>query len=112
MAADRDLLFGLLALKNDLIDENQLADGVRAWTADKAQTLADHLVSLGHLTQAQRPAVEAMATIHVAAHDGRAERSLAVITDRPVDPRDAQKRGRLRHRAYAGPRRLGLRGRL
>ena len=59
-AADRDLLFGLLALKNGLIDQNQLADGVRAWTTDKAQTLADHLVSLGHLTQTQRPAVEAI----------------------------------------------------
>jgi len=45
-AADRDLLFGLLALKNGLIDQNQLADGVRAWTTDKARTLADHLVAL------------------------------------------------------------------
>ncbi len=79
-AADRDLLFGLLALKTGLIDQTQLADGVRAWTTDKAQTLADHLVSLGHLTQTQRPAVEAIATIHLEAHDGRTERSLAAIT--------------------------------
>ncbi|MGO9465621.1 MAG: tetratricopeptide repeat protein [Isosphaeraceae bacterium] len=78
-AADRDLLFGLLALKTGLIDQNQLADGVRAWSADKARTLADHLVSLGHLTDRQRPAVEAIATIHVEAHDGSSERSLAAI---------------------------------
>ena len=79
-AADRDLLFGLLALKTGLIDQIQLADGVRAWTTDKDQTLADHLVSLGHLTGRQRPAVEAIATIHLEAHDGRADRSLAAIS--------------------------------
>src|SRR6516225_9107571 len=82
-AVDRDLLVGLLALKTGLIDQTQLADGVRSWTNDKAQTLADHLVSLGHLTQAQRPAVEAIATIHLEAHDGRTERSLAAITAGP-----------------------------
>jgi serine/threonine-protein kinase len=83
LAADRHLLFGLLALRNGLIDQNQLADAVRAWTNDKAQTLADHLVSLGHLTHTQRPAVEAITTIHMEAHDGRTERSLAAITVGP-----------------------------
>ncbi len=82
-AADRDLLFGLLALNNGLIDQNQLADGVRAWTTERAQTLADHLVALGHVTQTQRPAVEAFATIHLEAHDGRTERSLAAIAAGP-----------------------------
>ena len=79
-AADRDLLVGLLALNTGLIDQTQLADGVRAWTADRDQTLADHLVSLGHLAESQRPAVEAIATIHVEAHDGRTERSLAAVS--------------------------------
>jgi hypothetical protein len=71
--ADRELLFKLLAPKNGLIDQNQLDAAVRAWSTDKAQALADHLVSLGHLSQAQRPAVEAIATIHVHAHDGRTD---------------------------------------
>ncbi len=79
-AADRDLLFGLLALKTGLIDQTQLADGVRAWTTDQDQTLADHLVSLGHLTGRQRPAVEAIATIHLEVHDGRADQSLAAVS--------------------------------
>jgi serine/threonine-protein kinase len=82
-AADRDLLVGLLALKNGLIDKNQLADGVRAWKSAKARTLADHLVSLGHLTQTHRPAIEAIAAIHLEAHEGRTERSLAAITAGP-----------------------------
>ena len=81
--ANRDLLLGLLALKNGLIDENQLADGVRAWTTDKDLTLVDHLVSLGHLEKARRPVVEAIAKIHLQAHDDQTERSLAAISSGP-----------------------------
>ena len=43
-AADRTLLFGLLALQNGLIDQDQLVDAFRAWTRDKARPMADHLV--------------------------------------------------------------------
>ena len=35
MAADRDLLFGLLALQNGLIDQGQLVAAFQAWTRDK-----------------------------------------------------------------------------
>ena len=80
---DRDLLLGLLALQNGLIDQTQLADGVRAWAADKDQTLVDHLVTLGHLEKGRRPAVEAIAEIHLRAHNGQTERSLAAISPDP-----------------------------
>ncbi len=105
-AADRDLLFGLLALKTGLIDQTQLADGVRAWTTDKDQTLADHLVSLGHLTGRQRPAVEAIATIHLEAHDGRTDRSLAAISAGSDTQAMLATVGEHRHRADPRPRRL------
>jgi serine/threonine-protein kinase len=78
-AADHDLLRGLLALQNGLIDRDQLAATLRSWGADRSRTLADHLVSLGHLSDAQRPALEAIATIHLEVHDGRTERSLAAL---------------------------------
>ena len=48
-AADRDLLFGLLALQNGLIDQGQLVAAFQAWTRDKARPLADHLVARGDL---------------------------------------------------------------
>jgi tetratricopeptide (TPR) repeat protein/tRNA A-37 threonylcarbamoyl transferase component Bud32 len=78
IAADCHLLFGLLALQNGLIDQVQLVAAFQAWTLDKARALADHLISLGHLNDAQRAVVEAMADLHVAEH-GNVERSLAAI---------------------------------
>jgi serine/threonine-protein kinase len=77
-AADRDLLFGLLALQNGLIDQVQLVAAFQAWTREKSKSLADHLLTLGHLNKAQRAVVEAMADLHVAKH-GDIERSLAAI---------------------------------
>lgn len=38
-APDRDLLFGLLALQNGLIDQVQLVAAFQAWTRDKARPL-------------------------------------------------------------------------
>ena len=49
MAAADDLLFGLIALQNGLIDQEGLVAAFRAWTRDRAKPLADHLNALGHL---------------------------------------------------------------
>src|SRR5262245_51233726 len=78
IAAERDLLFGLLALQNGLVNQGQLVAAFQAWTLDKARALADHLIALGHLNDAQRAVVEALADLHVAKH-GDVERSLAAI---------------------------------
>src|SRR5262249_40003032 len=78
ISAERDLLFGLLALQNGLINQGQLVAAFQAWTLDKVRALADHLISLGHLNDAQRAFVEAMADLHLAKH-GDVERSLAAI---------------------------------
>jgi hypothetical protein len=84
LAADRNLLFGLLALQNGLIDQIQLVAAFQAWTGDKARPLVDHLVALGHLNPAQRAAVEAIAAFHLQAHGGDAEKSLAALPARPA----------------------------
>jgi hypothetical protein len=39
----RDLLVGLLALQNGLIDQAQLVAAFPAWTLDKSRSLADPL---------------------------------------------------------------------
>jgi hypothetical protein len=79
IAADRNLLFGLLALQNGLINQAQLVDAFQAWTLDRVHDLAGHLIDLGHLNDAQRAAVEAIAELHVAKH-GDIERSLAAVS--------------------------------
>jgi hypothetical protein len=75
----RDLLFGLIALQNGLIDPDQLVGAFRAWTRDKARPLADYLAERGALDADDRQAVEALVARHLKKHGGRAERSLAAI---------------------------------
>src|SRR5262252_2896081 len=78
-AADRHLLFGLLALQNGLIDQVQLVAAFQAWTRDKARSLADHLQARGDLTAAKRALLDALAEVHLEAHDGDLEKSLAAV---------------------------------
>jgi serine/threonine-protein kinase len=79
LAAERDLLFGLLALQNGLIDQGQLVAAFQAWTRDKARPLAEHLADRGDLDPDQRAGVEAMVGLHLRKHGGDAARSLAAI---------------------------------
>jgi hypothetical protein len=79
LAAERDLLFGLLALQNGLIDQGQLVAAFQAWTRDKARALAEHLAARGDLDPDQRAGVEAMVGLHLKKHGGEAARSLAAL---------------------------------
>src|SRR5262249_60970986 len=79
IAADRELLFGLLALQNGLINQAQLVAAFQAWTLERSKSLADHLVVLGHLSPARRPVVEAMAALHLEAHGGDVGKRLAAV---------------------------------
>jgi serine/threonine protein kinase/Flp pilus assembly protein TadD len=79
IAADRNLLFGLLALQNGLIDQVHLVAAFQAWTLDKSKCLADHLEERGDLTGAKRVLLEALAEVHLEAHGGDVERSLAAV---------------------------------
>src|SRR6516165_5489196 len=78
-AADRHLLFGLLALQNGLIDQGALVAAFQAWTRDRSKSLADHLESRGDLTGPKRAAVEALAAVHIETHGGDVEKSLAAV---------------------------------
>ena len=78
--ADRHLLFGLLALQNGLIDQGQLVAAFQAWTLDKSRSLADHLEARGDLTTSRRALLEALADVHLEAHDGDVEKSLAAVS--------------------------------
>src|SRR3954452_17614507 len=79
LAADYNLLFGLLALQNGLINQVQLVAAFQAWTLDGAGTLADHLVGRGDLDADDRSAVEALVARHLKKHGGAVEQSLAAL---------------------------------
>ena len=79
MSAERNLLSGLIALQNGLIDQEQLLVTLPAWSVNQSRSLSDHLVALGHLAPGQGAVVEAMTELHLQAHDGDVTRSLAAI---------------------------------
>ena len=79
MAADRHLLFGLLALQTGLIQQAQLVAAFHAWTCDKSRSLAEHLMALGHLDSTHRPLLEGLAAAHLDRHGGDVEKSLAAV---------------------------------
>ncbi len=60
---DRNLLFGLLALQNALIDQDQLVGTFRVWSRDPSRGLADRLVNRGDLDDEQRPSSRAWSPI-------------------------------------------------
>ena len=78
-AADRNLLFGLLALQIGLIDQAQLVAAFQAWTLEKGRPLAEHLAARGDLDADDRAAVEALVARHLKKHGGSAARSLAAL---------------------------------
>jgi eukaryotic-like serine/threonine-protein kinase len=77
-AADRHLLFGLLALQNGLIDQGALVAAFQAWTRDKTRSLADQLVARGDLDAEACTGLEAIVALHVKKH-GDVEHSLAAV---------------------------------
>jgi serine/threonine protein kinase len=81
--ADRNLLFGLIALQNGLIDQDQLVAAFGAWSRDKARRLVDHLADRGDLDAEQRAAVNALVALHLKKHGDDPEKSLAAIAAGP-----------------------------
>ena len=102
-AADRHLLFGLLALQNGLINQGQLVAAFQAWTLDKSRSLADHLEARGDLTAARRALLEALAEVHLEAHGGDVEKSLAAVAASRSTRASLAGVGRARDRSHARP---------
>jgi serine/threonine protein kinase len=80
MSADRNLLFGVLALQMDFIDRDQLVRAMNAWVLEKHRPLAEILVEEGALAHARRALLEPLVEEHVRAHGGDPQRSLAALS--------------------------------
>ena len=102
-AADRHLLFGLLALQNGLIDQGQLMLAFQAWTRDKSKSLADHLEARGDLTGAKKAPPYALAEVHLQTHGGDVEKSLAAIPANRSTRAGLAELARARDRGHARP---------
>jgi serine/threonine-protein kinase len=81
---DRNLLFGVLALQADLLDNDQFAEACSAWAARKETPLADLLVERGWLTAEDRGHVEYLLERKLRKHGGDAHASLAAVASPAV----------------------------
>jgi serine/threonine protein kinase len=79
-AADRNLLFGILAVQMDFITRDQLVAAMHAWILDKQKPLAALLVDQKALTPDTRALLDALVEKHLALHDNDAQKSLAAVS--------------------------------
>src|SRR5579864_7310566 len=84
MDSDRNLLFGVLALQADLIDEEKFVEACTAWAARKATPLADLLLQRGWITPADKELVAQLMERKLRKHAGDASKSLAAVSDGTV----------------------------
>jgi serine/threonine-protein kinase len=75
-SADRNLLFGVLALQMNFISREQLVACVSIWVLDKSKSLDAILVEQGWLDQEEREALEPLIRKHLQRHGGDAEQSI------------------------------------
>ena len=81
----------------------------QAWTLDKSRSLADHLEARGDLTGARRALLEGLAEVHLEAHGGDVEKSLAAVSAGKSTRESLARIGDPDDRRDARPRRLGTR---
>lgn len=77
--ADRNLLFGILALQMDFISREALIRAMSTWAVEKAKPLAQILVEQSALRADARGLLEALVHKHLEIHDNDAGQSLAAV---------------------------------
>jgi serine/threonine-protein kinase len=80
VTADRNLLFGILALQAGLIRQDALICAMNAWTLTKSRPLGDILLEQGAFDRETQALVEALVKKRLALHEGDVERSLAALS--------------------------------
>jgi WD40 repeat protein/tetratricopeptide (TPR) repeat protein/tRNA A-37 threonylcarbamoyl transferase component Bud32 len=84
MDTDRNLLFGVLALQTDLIDQKQFSEACAAWATRKNVPLADVLVELGWISGEDRSDVEKLLERKLKRNGGDAHATLGTMLEPSV----------------------------
>ncbi len=79
-SADRNLLFGILALQLDFISRDQLVAAMHAWVLEKTTALGELLLRQGALGADKLALLDALVTTHLALHGGDPHQSLAALS--------------------------------
>src|SRR5258708_7597575 len=79
-AADRNLLFGILALQMDFISREALIQAMHDWVLDKQKQLGQLLLDQGTIQADEHALLNALVAKHLERHGNDAEKSLAVLS--------------------------------
>lgn len=79
-SADRNLLFGILALQMEFINRGALMAGMNAWVLDKGKPIGEVLVQQGALLEEHRRLLEPLVDAHVKRHNNDPAQSLAALS--------------------------------
>jgi serine/threonine protein kinase len=78
--ADRNMLFGIMALQLDFIDKDALVRAMNAWVLDKGQTLGQVLIAQERLAEDEHALLEALVQKHLQKHGNDPQQSLAAVS--------------------------------
>ena len=81
--ADRNLLFGILAVQLDFVSKGALVAAMQAWLLDKARPLGDVLRDRGELSPEEFRHLAALVDVHLKRHGDDPARSLAALSSVP-----------------------------
>lgn len=79
-SADRNLLFGILALQMDFISRESLIKAMNDWVLEKQKRLGEILVANDALSPQNRDLLEQMVDAHVESHGGDPKKSLVSLS--------------------------------
>jgi hypothetical protein len=78
--ADRNLLFGILAVQMDFVSRDALIQAMNAWVLEKHKPLGQILQDQGSLASSRRALLEALVSEHLKQHDNDPQKSLASLS--------------------------------
>src|SRR5262245_104291 len=78
--ADRNLLFGILAIQMDFVSRDQLVAAMHAWVLAKSKPLGQILKEQGALPSERHTLLEALVQEHLKQHGNDPEKSLAAVS--------------------------------
>ncbi len=81
MNADRNLLFGVLALQADILSPEQFINACTLWTTRKRMYLADLLIELGWITPTDKADIDRLVERKLRKYAGDAKPGLAVLSE-------------------------------
>jgi eukaryotic-like serine/threonine-protein kinase len=77
--ADRNLLFGVVALQIDFVSREALVTAMNAWVLAKHRSIGDILVEQGSLPDDLQNQLEVLVEAHIQRHNGDPHRSLVAV---------------------------------